>query len=362
MDYPREKGGVRPRMKQRGVFLIGLILITVYYFLFPRGSGKEIIVSPDSLTILELTDSAVSPSSIPASVVRNGSNTGYLDSDHELLTLFQAERMAADRHWIAVSGDDGLSLMEPDGRLISRIQDSGYPIVRNGQLFLYRNDSGILSKINPQNGRYLWSMEYISAITVLDGIPGKTLVGLLDGRVELIDDSGKVLLKYRPGGSRVEAVYGGALSGDGSKIALISGLDPQRFVLLEERKNGYRPVAHHDTDTDFRRLVSIDFIRHDGQVLYENNGFVNAVNLNGYGIHPLRFSGRLMNVIDNPVNDTLLLFGKDDGKDSIKILTWKDRTLFESSLPSDTAEIVRDRDYTLIVTGNSIAVLEFSVR
>jgi len=349
-------------MKQRGVFLIGLILITVYYFLFPRGSGKELIVSPDSLTILEATGSTVSSSSTTASVIRNGNNAGYLDSDHELLNFFKAERMAVDQHWIAVSGDNGLSLMEPDGRLISRIPDTGYPVTRNGQLFLYRNDSGTLSKINPQNGRRLWTKEFISPITVLDGIPGKTLVGLLDGRMELIDDTGKALLDYSPGGSRVEAVYGGALSGDGSKIALISGLDPQRFVLLEERKNGYRPVAHHDTGTDFRRLVSIDFIRNDRQVLYENNGYVNVVNLNDYGIHPLNLSGRLVNVIDNPVRDTLLLFGKDEGNDTMKILTRHDITLFESSLPSDTAEIVRDRDYALIVSGNSIAVLGFSIR
>lgn len=349
-------------MKQRGVFLIGLILITVYYFLFPRSSGKEIIVSPESLIILEQIDSRVSPSSIPASVVRSGNTTGYLNSSHELLSVFQAERMAVDRHWIAVSGDDGLSLMEPDGRLISRIHDSGYPISRNGQLFLYRNNFGVLSKINPQDGRYLWSMEFISAISVLEAIPGKTLIGLLDGRIELIDDSGNILLTYRPGGSRVEAVYGGALSDDGSKVALISGLDPQRFVLLEERKNGYRPIAHHDTETDFRRLVSIDFIRHGGQVLYENNGYINSVNLNGYDIHPLKLTGRLINIIDNPGNDTLLLFSKGDGQDSIKILTRQDKTLFESSLPSDTAEIVRDRDYALIVTGNRIAVLEFSVR
>ncbi len=349
-------------MKQRGVFLIGLILITVYYFLFPRGSGKELILSPDSLTILEATGFSVSSSSTTVSVVRNGSNAGYLDSGHELLTFFKADRMAADRYWIAVSGDDGLSLMEPDGRLISRIPESGYPAARNGQLFLYRNDSGTLIKINTQNGRRLWTREFISAITVLDGIPGKTLVGLLDGRVELIDDTGEIILDYRPGGSRVEAVYGGALSGDGSKIALISGLDPQRFILLEERKNGYRPVAHHDTGTDFRRLVSIEFVRDDGQVLYENNGYVNAVNLNGYRIQPLILSGRLMTAIDNPVRDTLLLFGKDDGKGTMKILTRHDRTLFESSLPSDTAEIVRDRDYALIVAGNRIAVLEFSVR
>jgi len=362
MDQPREKGGVRPRMKQRGVFLIGLILITVYYFLFPRPSGKELIISPDQLTVLKPVLSSADTSFIPALAVRSGNNAGYLDADHELRAFFSSRMMAVDSSWIAVSGDDGLSLMEPGGRLIARIPDSAYPFTRNGNLFLYRNKTGILSKIDPANGRVLWRREYISEITVLDGCPGKTLVGLLDGRVELIDDTGGILLEYRPGGSRIEAVYGGAISRDGSMIALISGLDPQRFILLEERKNGYRPVTHHDTGTDFRRSVAIDFVINDSRVLYENNGFIDAVNLNGYAVSPLDLSGKLVNGIDSIVNHTLFLFGRSSGGGVMKMLSRYDLTIFESQLPPETAEIVRDRNYAVIVVGNSIAVLEFSVR
>ncbi|MCK5736860.1 MAG: hypothetical protein KAH21_10290, partial [Spirochaetaceae bacterium] len=184
----------------------------------------------------------------------------------------------------------------------------------------------------------------------------------LDGRVELIDDSGSVILKYRPGGSRVEAIYAGALSGDGLRIALISGLDPQRFILMEERKNGYRPVAHHDTGTDFRRSVSIGFVRNGKQVIYENNGYVDVVDLNSYGFHSLELSGRLVNWIDNLVSDTLLLMGKDGGTVTMKMLSRHDLTLFESTLPNETAEIIMDRNFALITGDSGVAVLEFSVK
>jgi len=349
-------------MKQRGVFLIGLILITVYNFLFPRPSGKELIISPDHLTVLKPVPAPADPSFVPALAVVSGNKAGYLDEHHELQAFFSSGMMAVDQSWIAVSGDNGLSLMEPGGRLIARIPDSAYPVARNGNLFLYRNNTGVLSKIDPSNGRILWRREYISEITVLDGCPGKTLVGLLDGRVELIGDTGEILLEYRPGGSRIEAVYGGTLSSDGSRIALISGLDPQRFILLEERKNGYRPVTHHDTGTDFRRSVAMQFVRNDNRVLYENNGFIDAVNLNGYTVIPLDFSERLVNGIDNPVDHTLLLFGRSSGRASMKILSRYDLSMFESRLPVETTRIVRDRNYAVIVDGNTIAVLELSVR
>lgn len=349
-------------MKQRGVFFIGLILISVYYFLFPRGSGKELILTPDSLTSLEPTESAAGLSPGRTLAISSGSRAGFVNDNHELISLYTSDRMAIDDHWIAVSGDDGLDLLEPDGRLITRIPDSSFPISRNGNLYLYRNDAGVLLKIDPVSGRIMWRLEYISPVTVLDGRQGRTLVGLLDGRVQLIDDSGKVLLGYRPGGSRVEAVYGGALSSDGSKIALITGLDPQRFILLEERKNGFRPVAHHNTSTDFRRSVSIGFIRDNSQILYESDGYITAINLNGYEIQSMELSGRLIGWLDNVITDTLMLLGRKDGKVIVKMLSRHDLTLFEHSLPIDTTGMLRDRNYAIIIGNDNLGVLEFTVQ
>lgn len=349
-------------MKQRGVFLIGLIIITFYYFFFPRDSGKELVVLPDSLLSLDKPQTTVTPSPGQTLAIHNGQRTGFISMDHELISLYTSDKMAVDDRWLAISGPNGLEIHEPDGRLISRINNTAFPVTRNGNLFLYQDEFGILSKIDPANGRTLWEKEYISPLTVLDGRAGRTLVGLLDGRAQLIDDSGTVILEYRPGGSRVEAIYGGTLSSDGTKIALISGLDPQRFILLEERKNGFRPVAHHNTETDFRRWVPMGFVRDNQQVLYESGDFVAAVEMNGYEIHSLEHSGRLSGWLDNTISETLILLGKDKGEVSIKMLSRNDLVVFEGLLPPDTSGIRRDRNFALIVGDDNLAILEFSVK
>lgn len=349
-------------MKQRGVFLIGLIIITFYYFFFPQESGKELVVSPDSLISLENPEITVTPLPGQTLAIHNGRRAGFVSMDHDLMTLYTSDKMAVDDHWLAISGSNGLEIQEPDGRLISRISDSSFPISRNGHLFLYRDVFGILSKIDPASGRILWEKEYISPLTVLDGRTGRTLVGLLDGRVQLIDDSGTVLLEYRPGGSRVQAIYGGALSSDGSGIALIAGLDPQRFILLEERKNGFRPVAHHNTETDFRHYVPMGFVRDNQRVLYESGDFVAAVDTSGYEIQSLDLSGRLLGWIDNIMPDSLILLGENKGEVTLKMLSKNDLAVFEGALPPDTAGIRRDRNFAIIVGEENLAILEFSVK
>lgn len=348
-------------MKQRGVFLIGLIIITCYYFIFPRESGRELVVSPDALLSLEKPEITVAPSPGQTLAIHNGRRAGFISMDHELINLYTSEKMAVDDRWLAISGLNGLEIQEPDGRLISRIDNSAFPISRNGNLFLYQDVFGILSKIDPGSGQTLWEKEYISPLTVIDARMGRTLVGLLDGSVQLIDDSGANLLDYRPGGSRVEAIYGGTLSSDGTKIALITGLDPQRFILLEERKNGFRPVTHHNTETDFRRSVSMGFVRNNQQVLYESGDFVAAVDVNGYEIKSLELSGRLLGWLDNIMMDSLMLLGNDKGEVTLKMLSKNDLAVFEGKLPPDTAGIRRDRNFALIVGDENLAILEFSV-
>jgi hypothetical protein len=167
---------------------------------------------------------------------------GFFDRERRLVSLYSSDRMAVDDRWIAVSEPDSVRILDPDGRLRSRIAVRAYPISRNGHLYLYDGSAGRLNRIDPSNGRVMWTKEYLASVTVLDGRQDRTLVGLLDGRIEVISEDGDVELEYRPGGSRVEAVYGGALSESGSSVALITGLDPQRFILMEEKKNGFRPI------------------------------------------------------------------------------------------------------------------------
>jgi len=349
-------------MKKRGVFLIGLIVISVYYFLFPRGSGPEFVLQPIAVTPFgddAPTDGRISASAV---AVRGGERIGFLDDEGALAAYFRADALAAGDGWIALRGPEGVDIRDADGRLRARLNRPMQPETHRGRLYLGHRAAGRLLGVDPRNGAVLWEREYLVPITVVDGSADRTLIGLLDGRIQLVDDDGRVLLDYQPGGSRLEAVYGGALSADGRRIAIVSGLDPQRFILLEERKNGYRPVSHHSTETDYRRRVAVGFVRSDAEVLYERSDGVADVALESFEVRRLEAPGRPVAWMDGPLDGFLTILGSDGDEAALRMVASNDRMMFHSILPSRVSGIQSVGDKLLIVDENRIAILESAVR
>jgi hypothetical protein len=348
-------------MKQRGVFLIGLILIGVYFFIFPRPTKGEYVLRPEKLSAFEETGGAAATPGGSRIAIRSGYSAVYLDGDLAVTRVGSAEKMAADDRWMAISGATGLEITDPDGRILSRSAESGYPVARNGNLFLYDGE-GRIGKIRPANGGVLWRREYLSPVTVLDSVEGRTLIGLLDGRVEILDDDQGVVFEYKPGGSRIEAVYGGALSSDGSMVALVAGLDPQRFILLQERKNGFRPVFHRDTGTDYRRSVRVGFVRGDHEVLYETEGSATSVDCTDFGIRKLDLGGNAVAWRDGAEGDELIILDRQGGDASLKIITGENLTMYDGALPGDTEGIRQEGERTFIVRPGSFGVIKAEIR
>ena len=349
-------------MKQRGVFLIGLFLITCYFFIFPRQSGRELVISPIGLVSLESGGDSTVMDTSSLLALKSNDLAGFFDRERRLVSLYSSERMAVDDRWIAVSEPDSVRILDPDGRLRSRIAVRAYPISRNGHLYLYNGSAGRLKRVDPSNGRVMWTKEYLASVTVLDGRQNRTLVGLLDGRIEVISEDGDVELEYRPGGSRVEAVYGGALSESGSSVALITGLDPQRFILMEERKNGFRPISHHDTQTDFRRSVPVQFVRGGRQVLYEASASIASFDVESGLISSINFPGTPVAWEDSSSTGALIVAGRQEGSVGLRMLSRYDRVLYEAALPSSTTDLRLDDDEILIVGDRYVGILEMTVQ
>ena len=344
-------------MKQRGVFLAGAVFSVLYFFLFPRGAGREPVLLPESLTPMDST-SVTSSSVGPTRAVVAQGRAGYFDSNHSLTAFYAADRIAANDEWLALPGEDGVEIIEPDGRLRVRIPLSGTPLIRRDSLYLYHEEAGRLTQVAPQDGRVLWTQNFLSPLTVLDAAQERTFVGLLDGRAFVFGSSGDLLLEYRPGGSRIEAIYGGAFSDDGKSLALISGLDPQRFVLLEERKNGYRPVTHHDTGTDFRRGVPVGFVAGGGRILYEGNGSVTAVDRVDFIPRDLPIEGYPLGWVGGLLPDTLMLLDRQKDGDGMTLLSRDDLLLYTGKIPSGALGITGDGQSLYIDTSQGVATLE----
>jgi hypothetical protein len=80
---------------------------------------------------------------------------------------------------------------------------------------------------------------------------------------------------FEPGGSRYAVILGCVISRDGSRMGIISGVDDQRFLLLE-RFGGpdgeYKVIYHEFLEDGFRRPVHITMIDQDRWIVFEREG------------------------------------------------------------------------------------------
>jgi len=162
-----------------------------------------------------------------------------------------------------------LAMKAPDGRVAARLSEPGYPFFGGGRTFVMHPGQTSVAEIG-KDGRAIWSRDFSSIVTAFDAKPDLALFGLMDGRLVGVAPDGSVLLDFAPGGSRIEGIYGCAVSPDGLMAAAICGLDKQRLVVLEKRSAAYRVAWHRWLESDFRRPVSISFTADGAHLLYES--------------------------------------------------------------------------------------------
>jgi len=203
---------------------------------------------------------------------RLGATFGYFDEGGKAIVSANVPFNVAvsdDAYMVYDREPAALTMKTPDGRVSARISEPGYPFFGGGRTFVMHPGQTSVAEIG-KDGRAVWSRDFTSIVTAFDARPGLALFGLMDGRLVGIAPDGAVLLDFAPGGSRIEGVYGCAVSPDGSMAAAICGLDKQRLVVLEKRSAAYRVAWHRWLESDFRRPVSMAFTEDGAHLLYES--------------------------------------------------------------------------------------------
>jgi hypothetical protein len=166
-----------------------------------------------------------------------------------------------------------IQVMDTQGRPVLEIENpGGYPFFLDDRMFIVGREQNSITALDSR-GEALWTYDFPAPLTCVDAAAGFVLAGTLDGTVELLDSSGKqVFPPFEPGGSRLSVILGCAISRDASKLAVISGIDDQRFLLLEKSGDTYRIIYHEFLTDGFRRAVHVEFIDNDARVAYEREG------------------------------------------------------------------------------------------
>jgi hypothetical protein len=271
--------------KKKYWIIIGLSVFIVYVFVAARPIPLETILAPRWLRSLESDYLSIMKEDqgdrdylVPFKL---SGHFGYADTQGR----FAINRLISG----AEEGNTGVSLSEhrwaefdatpdvinirsPEGESLMTIENSrGYPLFLDGKIFLVGEEQTSLSLVD-DHGNLLWTYDFAAPLTCIDAAADLILTGSLDGIVELLDMSGKRVHAFEPGGSRLAVILGCRISRDGSRLAVISGYDDQRFLLQERFGNAYNTVYHEFLEDGFRHAVHISFIENDTWIAFERQG------------------------------------------------------------------------------------------
>jgi hypothetical protein len=309
--------------KIRVVFIF--LFFTAYFLLAARPVPLETVLSSAWVSSLDTEDSqAASLSAKTASSGQLlpftlGSRFGYVDTSGQFtINKIKTGNIYLSGNFWTEYGAQPSNIEiknQYDELLIDIEKTSGYPILLDNRIFILGSEQNELSEID-SNGNVLWTYEYGAPITCIDAAVGLVLTGSLDGVIEILDSYGKRIFHFAPGGSHYEVILGCAISKNGSRLGIISGIDSQRFLYLERFGNTggeYRVVYHETLETGFRRPVRILFIDEDRRIIFEQAGGVNCYNIKSrHGIFIPLGSG--ITAVDNSGGQGLLFLITSDSR------------------------------------------------
>jgi len=305
------------------------VLFLAYGILAARPVPRETVLVPRWIASLDSGDAARfgEPSSVPAAASVPipfvlGDGFGYVDGNGRfVLNETKTGLVSVSRErWVEFDPNPRTAaIRSPDGGVLAVIDDpGGYPFFLDGRTFVMGDGQNSVAEIDG-SGRTLWLFEFPGQITSVDAGAGLFMAGLLDGAVVLVDGQGRQAFLFEPGGSRIPVILGTAVSGDGSRLAIVSGIDRQRFLVLERFGSGpgdYRVVYHEFLGDGFRRPVRVAFVDGDRRAVFEREDGLGVYDSFLRGTRNVAISGGLAALDGTGANGVLFALYRHDGGDS----------------------------------------------
>jgi len=275
--------------KKRTRFVIVFLFFIVYFFIAARPIPRETVLAPGWVVSLQNASEIQSDSGIFAAAQQFfpftlGGYFGYADSSGQfaLNRIKTNDIYLGQNMWTEYGAEpESLSINNINDNTVLTVENAGgYPILLDDRVFILGSEQNSLSEIDA-SGNKLWTYESGAPLTCIDVRAGLVLTGSLDGAVEVFNSSGERIFYFEPGGSRYSVILGCAMSRNGSRIAVICGIDNQRFLLFERLENTggeYKIIYHEFLDTGFRRPVRVAFIDNDQRIAYERSGGIGFYN------------------------------------------------------------------------------------
>lgn len=265
-------------MKRRSLFFFFLMFaLFAHLLLFGRAVEPRLTLVPewvlDPYGEQPVTRSASGSRGIPFLLPER---FGYASPDGALLfssavppggVAINSERLAA-----------GGNLYDSSGTFRSALPADRHPYFSRYGTYLISPRRESLLEIDG-GGAVVWERHTGSVITCFADSPELRLIGTLDGKAILMRADGATETEFTPSGSSVSAVYGAAVSEDGGRVALVSGIGPQLLVLYEKSENGWQMRGDWELPGSMHTETRVEFLGGGSHLRVERPELLITVNL-----------------------------------------------------------------------------------
>jgi hypothetical protein len=347
-------------MKKRFFYAGVIIILILYYFLVTPMVGRELYFKPLKRVKAEtLVSEGLSGEFVG---LETAHYSGFVNSGLKSSFFAEKRHFAAfnDSKMILVDKDSFIrEIMESSGVPAGRFESRGYPLVSGGRILVLDSINNTLEE-RDLTGNLLWRRNVASLLTSLSAGPDWVLAGLIDGRCLVIDKEGKDHFWYQPGGSRIEAIYGSALSHQGNTMAVLSGLDPQRVIILDQRESGFRPLDHLEVEENYRRSVPFYFAEDDKRVYWQGFDKIRFYEFitRRFGSIPIP-AGSVVNDLFQEAEEGLLFLVADrNGQTTLVVRNDKDQVIFSGLYLSGFSRIKLLEKFLFLVKDDDILLIQ----
>jgi len=364
---------------KKKIWLVAVIVSFIaYFFLAAQKIPKQMVLVPCWISSLESGETVRIGKAADVDTDTGrlfpfslGSRFGFVGQEDGRFSINRAAKSnvsLSGKYWAEYEAEPArVTIHDNTGEIYTVIENPrGYPFfLDEGRIFIIGSEQNSISEIDV-SGSVLWSYDFAAQLTCVDAAAGLLLAGSLDGSIVIIDSSGRKVFSFEPGGSRYPVILGCALSRKGSGLAVISGIDNQRFLYLEHfgaSPGDYKVVYHEFLGDGFRRPVFISFIDNDRWVIFERIGGLGFYEAGSRQTAKVVLDGEVC-AIDQSGGQRLIftVISKSENRKELTGIMLPDRIMVAAPFKSDDVFLGREDERLLIGGGQSIISFELERR
>jgi hypothetical protein len=299
-----------------------LALIVAYFFLFPETLPAELGLRAQWRVSSAATGRfAAVDMGIPFSFQ---DRFGYISPDgrSSSIGLSAGGAQISGGCYVLSASPTSSALFDADGKPIGSIDGYG-PFFVGDRLFSATPD-GLGLRAHDAFGSVQWLYMFPSHLSAFDASPTLAIGGTVDGSIEGVALDGSKVFSFAPGGSRLQVILGLAIDPSAKHIAAISGIDPQRLVVLGQGAGDYRVISHRYLDSDYREPARVAFMPGERYVLYRRPDGIGIWSVDGKVDELLPITAEDFRVYYDEARDLAYVAART--KDSLSIVAFQPPT------------------------------------